>query len=220
MHPACRTSVVASVAALAACLVFVPPAAAAASSTTATPAGHAFTASLAGGTASFTVGSVSVDCDTSSTTGAVPEEPANTNPDGPVSGPISAPTFTDSSGPCPTNVVFTTATTVTSGEWTISLQYDPAGSTGSLVVPQGGAVATTSGLASCVITVAPDGPATVTGAWVPGTPPQLDFSAGVTVPISVTGGFGCPTAATTAVFSARYQVVDTTDPTQAITVGP
>jgi hypothetical protein len=82
-------------------------------------------------------------------------------------------------------------------------------------------VAEISGLATCTITAAPDGPADIVGAWVPGEPgepPTLDFSAGVSVPISVTGGFGCPTAATSAVFSAVYAVVDTTDPTQFISV--
>jgi hypothetical protein len=206
-------------AAVAAGLLLASPAAAAVSSTTVSPAGHSYTSSLvAGGTASFTVGSVSVNCNQSSTSGAVPAAPDNQNPAGPVSGPITPPTFSDSSGSCPTSVPATTATTVTSGAWAIGLQFDPAGSTGTLTIPQGGAVTTISGLASCTVTIAPGGPATVTGAWVPGSPAQLDFSAGPTVPISVTGGFGCPTAATSAVFKATYQVVDTTDPTQDITI--
>ena len=58
------------------------------------------------------------------------------------------------------------------------------------------------------------------GAWadgVDGAPPTLTF-ADVAVPVTVTGGFGCPTAATEALFNATYEVVDTTDPTQSITV--
>jgi hypothetical protein len=187
-------------------------------STTAEPAGHEFTASLASGVASFTVGSVSVNCDTSSTSGTIPEAPNNTNPDGPVTGPITPPEFANAGADsCPTNIAFTTATSTTSGDWTISLQFDPAGSTGTLNIPQNGLVAEISGLATCTITTAPNGPAAVVGSWVPGSPPALQIS-NVSVPITVTGGFGCPTAATEAQFSAVYQVVDTTDPTQFITV--
>ena len=221
MNPVRFTPLVATAAAaVLTSLVLAAPAHADASSTTVTPAGDTFTASLATGTASFTVGSVSVNCDQSSTSGAVPAAPDNQNPAGAVTGPITAPTFADSSGSCPTNVFLTTAQTVTSGDWAISLQYDAAGSTASLTIPQDGAVTTISGLASCTVTIAPDGPATITGAWTNGAPSTLDFSAGVNVPISVTGGFGCPTAATSAVFTAVYQVVDTTDATQSITLGP
>jgi hypothetical protein len=121
-------------------------------------------------------------------------------------------------------VLFTTARTVsnsTNGPWTIALQYEEAGSVGTMTIPQAGVVTTISGLASCVVTVAPDGPASFSGPWVPGTAtsgPLLDFSAGVSLPIKVTGGLGCPTAATTATFKARYAVTDTTDATQQITV--
>jgi hypothetical protein len=197
----------------------LPAAAQVASSTTAAPAGHAFTASLAAGSsAAFTVGAVSVTCDTSSTSGAVPEAPGNTNPEGPVTGPITAPEFSNAGeDSCPTNIFFTTATSTTSGDWTISLQFDPAGSTGTLTIPQGGLVAQISGLASCTITAAPTAAAGVVGVWAEGTPPTLTFTE-VAVPITVTGGFGCPTAATEALFSAAYEVVDTTDPTQFITV--
>jgi len=216
-----RTLMVAAAAGLAVSVLPAAPAAAQASSTTVSPAGHEFTASLADGTASFAVGSVSVNCDTSTTTGAVPAEPDNVNPDGPVTGPVTPPAFSNAGqDSCPTNIIFTRATSTTSGDWTISLQYDPAGSTGTLTIPQGGLVAQISGLASCTITVAPDGPADVQGSWVEGTPPTLDFGGGVSVPITVTGGFGCPTAATAATFSAVYEVVDTTDPAQTITVAP
>lgn len=197
----------------------------AASSTTVTPAGHGFSAALAAGTtADFVVGAVSVTCNTSATSGAVPAEPDNASPDGPVTSAVAPPTFTNNGGACPTSVFLTTASTTTNsdnGDWTISLQYDPAGSTGTLTIPTGGVVTQISGLASCTVTVAPDGPATVTGPWTDGSGGSasvLDFSAGVDVPISVTGGFGCPTAATSATFSATYEITDTTDPASSITV--
>lgn len=216
------------VAALVAAAVVVPAAPAlAAPSTTVTPAGHAFTASLvAGTTADFVVGSVTVACDTSNATGAVPAEPDNQTADGAVTSTIAPPSFSTGGGACPTNIVFTTAVTTTNadaGDWTIALQYDPAGSTGTLTIPAGGVVTTTSGLAACTVVVAPDAPASVTGPWVPGTAtslPVLDLSAGVEVPIAVSGGAGCPTAATAATFSASYEIADTTDPAAQITVGP
>jgi hypothetical protein len=199
----------------------------AAEATTVTPAGHEYVAALAAGTtATFLVGTTTVTCNESGNTGAVPAEPANSSPDGPVVSGLTPATFSNNGGACPTNVLFTTARTVsnsTNGPWTIGLQYDPAGSTGTMTIPQAGVVTTISGLASCTVTVAPDAPASVSGPWVPGTasgPPALDFSAGVSLPIRVTGGLTCPTGATTATFRARYVVTDTTDPAQQITVGP
>lgn len=221
-----RYGMVAALAAAAAVAVPATPALAA-SSTTVTPAGHGFSASLVPGTtADFTVGSVTVSCDTSTTTGAVPAEPDNHSPDGPVTSTVAAPSFSTAGAACPTNVFLTEATTVTNsdnGDWTIAMQYDPAGSTGTMTIPTAGAVTTITGLASCEIVVAPEGPASITGPLVPGTVdslPVLDFSAGVALPITVTGGLGCPTAATSATFTATYQVADTTDPAAQITLGP
>jgi YD repeat-containing protein len=198
----------------------------AASGTTVTPAGDSYSASLVPGTgAVFVVGSTTVTCNQSANTGTVPAAPDNSSASGPVVSSVTPPTFANNGGACPTNVPFTTAssaTNSTNGAWTISLQYDAAGSTGTMTIPQAGVVTTISGLASCTITVAPDGPASITGPWVDGTAtsaPVLDFSAGVSLPIKVTGGFGCPTGATTATFTARYQITDTTDATQQITVG-
>lgn len=197
----------------------------AASGTTVTPAGDSYSASLVSGTgAVFVVGSTTVTCNQSSATGSVPAAPDNTNLSGPVVSALSAPTFANNGGSCPTNVLFTTAKTVTNstnGAWSIGLQYDPAGSTGTMTIPQGGVVTTISGLASCTVTVAPDAAASITGPLVPGTAsslPQLDFSAGVSLPIKVTGGLACPTGATTATFKARYEIADTTDSTQQITL--
>jgi YD repeat-containing protein len=199
----------------------------AAAGTTVEPAGHGYTAALvAGGTATFVVGSTTVTCNQSGNTGAVPAEPGNTSADGPVVSALTPATFANNGGACPTNVLFTTARTVTNatnGDWTIGLRYDPAGSVGTMTIPQGGVVTTISGLASCTVTVAPDGPASFSGPWLAGdgtNAPVLDFSAGVSLPIHVTGGLACPTGATTATFSARYAVTDTTDPAQQISVGP
>lgn len=199
----------------------------AAAATTVGPAGHAYTASLLPGTtANFVVGTTTVRCNTSVNNGAVPAEPANSSTDGPVTSVLTPPSFTNNGGACPTNVAFTTARTVantTNGNWTIGLQYDASGPTGTMTIPQGGVVTTISGLASCTVTVAPTAPVSFTGRWIPGTatsPPVLDFSAGASLPIKVTGGFTCPTSATTARFTASYAVTDTTDPTQQITVTP
>lgn len=205
-------------------VAFALPATAALSSTTVTPAGHHYTASLSSGsTAAFTVGSVSVTCNVSSTSGQVTAAPGNHNAAGPVSSTVSPAVF-NNPGACPTNVALTTATTTTNstnGPWTISQQFDPAGSTGTLNIPKAGVVTNTTGLAQCTITVAPAGAIAVVGRWIPASGsalPKLDFSAGVSIPITVTGGFGCPTASTSAVFKATYDITDTTDPAQRITV--
>jgi hypothetical protein len=205
-----------------ACLALASPASAAASSTTITPAGDSFQASLVSGVAAtFTVGSVTVSCSQSTAAGAVPAAPDNHNDAGPVTSPLDPPTFTNGSSACSTNVAFTTASTTTNstnGPWSVSIQYDPAGSTATLNIPQGGVVTTTSGLAACTVVVSAT---SVTGPWVPGTStslPVIDLSAGVTVPVTVTGGLFCPTSATSATFAAQYAVADTTDSTQQITV--
>jgi hypothetical protein len=226
--PARRSSLVAAAVVLAGAGLAILPAlassAAAGTPTTVGPAGHNYTAALATGTtASFLVGTTTVTCNRSGNDGTVPAEPAN-SADGPVVSALTPATFSNNGGACPTNVPFTTATTVsnsTNGSWTIAQQYDPAGSTGTMTIPQAGVVTTISGLASCVVTVAPNGPTSFTGPWIQGDGtvlPVLDFSAGVSLPITVTGGFGCPTGATTATFKAKYAITDTTDAAQQITV--
>lgn len=223
------TLTVAAVVVAGAGLIAVPALASpasAATGTTVSPAGHSFAAALVTGTtATFVVGSTTVTCNQSANTGAVPAAPDNTAPDAVVSA-ITPSTFTNNGGTCPTNVLFTTAKTVsnaTNGTWTLGLRYGEAGATGTLTIPQAGVVTTISGLASCVVTVAPDGPASFTGPWVNSDGaglPVLDFSAGVTLPIKVTGGLACPTGSTTALFKAKYTTADTTDPAQRITVSP
>jgi hypothetical protein len=223
--------------AAAACLVAgSPTAAVAADSTTVTPAGDYFRSDLAPGTsATFTVGSITVSCNVSSTQptsplgtdtkNQVPAEPGNHNDAGPVGGPINPPTFDNDPSPCTTNLgSFESATTTTNsdnGDWAIT-QQNGSPATTTMTIPQGGAVTQTSGLANCTITVAPDGPVDITGTWANGSGgslPTLTFT-DVSLPISVSGGFGCPTSSTSADFSATYQTSDVSNPDATITVGP
>ncbi|MGW1763975.1 hypothetical protein ACWCQL_07795 [Streptomyces sp. NPDC002073] len=185
----------------------------AAGSTTVTPAGHAFKATLTG-KATLKAGSVTVSCSVSVATGAVPAAPGNHNAAGPVSSPISAPTYSS----CTSSMPGVTPTVTTSGAWAVSMQ-DGAPATATMTVPLGGLVVKTTGLATCTVTAAPTAPSSAAGSWANGAPPRLTFT-NATVPVKVTGGFGCPTSATTSTFNAVYLVTDTTDPAQQITVGP
>uniref|UniRef100_A0AAU2JYP8 Ig-like domain-containing protein n=1 Tax=Streptomyces sp. NBC_00049 TaxID=2903617 RepID=A0AAU2JYP8_9ACTN len=184
-----------------------------AGSTTVTPAGHAFKAVLSG-KATLKAGSVTVTCTVSVATGTVPAAPGNHNPAGAVSSPIAAPTYSS----CTANVPGVTPTVTTSGAWTVSMQ-DGSPITATMTVPVGGLVVKTTGLASCTVTAAPTAAANVGGSWANGAPSSLTF-ANASVPVKVTGGFGCPTSATSSTFNALYLVSDTTDPAQQITVGP
>ncbi|MFF8279855.1 hypothetical protein ACF05T_27735 [Streptomyces lateritius] len=186
---------------------------AAAGSTTVTPAGHAFKATLSG-KATFKAGSVTVTCSVSVSTGTVPAAPGNHNPAGPVSSPISAPTYSS----CTSSMAGVTPTVTTSGAWQVSMQ-NGAPITATMTVPAGGLVLKTSGLAACTVVAAPTAAASVPGAWANGAPPSLTFT-NASVPVKVTGGFGCPTSATSSTFNAVYTVADTTDPAQQITVAP
>ncbi|MFB7170473.1 hypothetical protein ACFCYM_06530 [Streptomyces sp. NPDC056254] len=191
----------------------VPAAVPVAGSTTVTPAGHAFQAVLSG-KATLKAGSVTVTCTVSASTGTVPAAPDNSNPAGPVSSPISPPTYSS----CTSSMPGVTPTVTTSGAWAVSMQ-DGAPITATMTVPTGGLVLKTTGLASCTVTAAPTAPASVAGTWVNGSPSTLTFT-NASVPVKVTGGFGCPTSATASVFNAVYKVSDVTDPAQDITVGP
>ncbi|WP_326586622.1 hypothetical protein [Streptomyces sp. NBC_01294] len=184
-----------------------------AGSTTVTPAGHAFQATLSG-KATLKAGSVTVTCTVSVATGTVPAAPGNSNPAGPVSSPISPPTYSS----CTSSMPGVTPTVTTSGAWAVTMQ-DGSPITATMTVPVGGLVLKTTGLASCTVTAAPTAAASVGGTWVNGAPSSLTFT-NASVPVKVTGGFGCPTSATASVFNAVYKVADTTDPAQQITVGP
>lgn len=184
-----------------------------AGSTTVTPAGHAFKANLSG-KATLKAGSVTVTCTVSVATGTVPAAPGNHNPAGPVSSPISAPTYSS----CTASMPGVTPTVTTSGAWTVSMQHGSP-ITATMTVPVGGLVVKTTGLANCTVTTAPTAAANVGGSWANGAPSSLTFT-NASVPVKVTGGFGCPTSATASTFNAVYLVSDTTDPEQQITVGP
>ncbi|KIF04614.1 hypothetical protein PL81_17645 [Streptomyces sp. RSD-27] len=185
----------------------------AAGSTTVTPAGHAFKAALSG-KATLKAGSVTVTCSVSVSTGSVPAAPGNHNAAGPVSSPISPPTYSS----CTSSMPGVTPTVTTSGAWSVSMQ-NGSPVTATMTVPTGGLVVHTTGLATCTVTAAPGGAASVPGTWANGAPSSLTFS-GASVPVTVSGGFGCPTSATSSAFSAVYLVSDTTDPAQQITVTP
>ncbi|MFF5701311.1 hypothetical protein ACFY7H_02180 [Streptomyces sp. NPDC012794] len=184
-----------------------------AGSTTVTPAGHAFKATLSG-KATLKAGSVTVTCTVSVAAGSVPAAPGNQNPAGPVSSPISPPTYSS----CTSSMPGVTPTVTTSGSWSVSMQ-NGSPITATMTVPAGGLVVQTTGLANCTVTTAPGGPANVPGSWANGAPSSLTFTNAV-VPVTVTGGFGCPTSATTSTFNAVYKVTDTTNPAQQITVTP
>lgn len=217
---ATRVALGATAAALLAVGALAPTAQAAVSSTTVTPAGDSFTASLAAGTtATFTAGSFTIRCSVSTTNGAVPAEPDNANAEGPVSSGLTPPTFTS----CTTSSILFSASVAsnsTNGAWGVSLQHDDAGSTATLNVPTGGVVVTTTGLAACTITVAPTAGVAVPGSWTNGDGtvlPSLAIS-GATVPVKITGSLFCPTATTSATFTATYNVTDTTDSSRQIAV--
>ncbi|GAA2436514.1 hypothetical protein [Streptomyces macrosporus] len=195
--------------------------AAVAGSTTVTPAGHYFKANLAG-TATFKAGIVTVTCTVSTSAptdplgtdadNRIPDAPGNTNAAGPVSGPINPPTYSS----CRTSMPGVSASIVTTGTWGVAVQHGTP-STANLTIPRQGFVLKTSGLASCTVTAAPDGDATVAGTWTNGAPSRLSFS-NVSVPVDVVGGFGCPTSSTSSTFSVAYDITDVTDPASQITV--
>ncbi|MEU8758776.1 hypothetical protein [Streptomyces sp. NPDC048659] len=191
-----------------------------AASTTLLPAGHSFAAKLSG-KATFVAGSTTMTCTVSASTptgganNAVPAAPANHNAAGAVTVPINPPTFSG----CSTSILGVNATITSNaanGAWTLSVQNGtPA--TGGFTIPKGGVVIKTSGLASCTLTASPAGPTAVNGTWTNGAPSALAI-AGAPVAATGTGGFLCPTGNQSATFSATYQLTDTTDPAQQITV--
>jgi hypothetical protein len=168
------------------------------------PAGDAIAGSLsAGAHAVFTAGSVAVTCSTSNTTGTIP---ITGNPGDPVSGVLAPPSFTS----CTTNIGFgaTTTTNSTNGNWGLDIS---CGGNATLHIPRAGA---TTRVATCTITVAPTAAVDIPATYTNGTPGVLSISA--TVPISHSG-FACPNVST-ATFSATYNITDTTNPAQNVTV--
>ncbi|MEU1814010.1 hypothetical protein ABZ543_02310 [Streptomyces roseifaciens] len=191
---------------------------AAAESTTVTPAGHSFAATL-NGKATFKAGSVTATCTVSSSqpssgsdNNRIPDAPGNQNPSGPVSSSINPPTYSG----CTASIAGVTTTVTTSGTWSVSMQHGSP-ITATLGIPVGGFVLESKGLANCKITAAPTAPADILTTYTNGAPSTLTVT-NATVPVKVTGGFGCPTSATSSVFNAVYDITDTTDPASQITV--
>jgi len=167
------------------------------------PAGDNIAGDLvAGSSAVFNAGGVSVSCAASHTTGAIP---TTSNPADPVSGVLSPPSFTS----CTSSIGFgaTTTTNSTNGNWGLDIS---CGGNATLHIPQAGAV---TRILTCTITVAPTGAVDVPAIWTNGSPGTLTVSA--TLPISHSG-FGCPNA-TTATFAATYNITDTSNPTLDVT---
>ncbi|MCC3769730.1 hypothetical protein [Streptomyces sp. UNOC14_S4] len=192
-----------------------------AGSTTVTPAGHYFAATLTG-KATFKAGSVTVTCSVSSsqpTAGGgdannqIPNAPGNHNDAGPVVNALNAPTYSS----CTSSLPGVTVSVTTSGAWSVAMQNNGDTSTATLTIPNGGLVLTTTGLANCTVTAAPTAAADLNTGFTNGAPSLLTVTDG-TVPVQVTGGFGCPTSATASVFNATYQITDVTDPSSNITV--
>ncbi|MEV7281593.1 hypothetical protein [Streptomyces sp. NPDC093111] len=191
-----------------------------AASTTVSPAGHSVAAKLTG-KATFVAGTTTMTCTVSASVpagganNAVPAAPGNHNDAGAVTFPVNPPSFSG----CTTSIFgvnVTITSNATNGPWTLSLQNgSPA--TGGFTIPKGGVVLKTSGLASCTITASPAGPTAVNGAWTNGAPSSVAIAA-APVPATATGGFLCPTGNQSATFSATYQLTDTTDPAQQVTV--
>ncbi|MFT2014979.1 hypothetical protein ACMA1D_03890 [Streptomyces sp. 796.1] len=187
----------------------------AAGSTTVSPAGHYFAAKQSGDVV-LKAGPLTVTCavSTSQPTGSgtanqIPAAPNNTNASGPVSGTISAPTFES----CTSNVPGLNVSIATSGTWGISIQHG-APITANLSTPSGGLVMSLTGALTCTGT---SGAANVGGTWTNGAPAKLAYAES-SVPVTITGGAGCPTDITSATLSAAYDVSDVTDPATALTV--
>lgn len=168
------------------------------------PAGDGIAGTLQAGTqAVFQAGAITSRCNTSRTTGVIP---TTGNPGDPVEGVLTPPTFTG----CSSSIGFppTTTTNSTNGNWSLSAT---CGGQARLHIPRGGAV---TRVATCTITVAPNAAIDVPATWTNGSPSTLTISADLPIARS---GFGCPNVST-ARFTATYEITDTTDPAEDVTV--
>lgn len=183
---------------------------------TVTTAGHNFTASNSGNV-TFKLGTVTVSCTGSSTSGTVPSPPNNPTGSGvPVCGATSAPTFTGCT-------VLGVATTITSsGSWQICLANNSGSPQGTLKPPQHGVSATATIFGQHCTAVGPNlSGESLTGAWTNGsgsTKSKLVFSGG-SLSVTTSGGAPCPSA-TTVQISGTYNISDTTSPSTNVIVGP
>ncbi|MER0244602.1 hypothetical protein AAHZ94_21945 [Streptomyces sp. HSW2009] len=187
----------------------------AAGSTTVSPAGHYFAAKQSGNVV-LKAGPLTVTCAVSTSQPAgsgsanqIPAAPNNTNASGPVSGTITAPSFES----CTSNVPGLNVSIATSGTWGISIQHGSP-ITANLSTPSGGLVMNLTGALTCTGT---SGAASVGGTWTNGAPAKLAYAES-SVPVTITGGAGCPTDITSATLSAAYDVSNVTDPAAGLTV--
>lgn len=178
----------------------------AASADNVSPTG-AFAASLCSGTrVTFTVGTATVTCTASTTSGNA--QPSASGQ--PICGPVSPPTFTNCTV---SSFGFTFGATCTSnntnGPWTLCASSN---GTSSLTVPQAGVVCTASILGqTCRATSTTGGAGTISGTWSNASS-SASFS-NQPVPVVTSGGFPCPSA-TSASFTACHH----TNP--SITISP
>lgn len=183
---------------------------------TVTTAGHNFTATNSGNI-TFKLGSNTVSCTGSSTSGTVPSPPNNPTSSGvPVCGATSAPTFTGCT-------VLGVATTITSsGAWQICLANNGGSPTGTLKPPQNGVSATATIFGQHCTAKGPTmSGESIAGVWTNGsgtTKSKVVFT-NASVSVATSGGFPCPSA-TTVQISGTYNVADTTSSSTNVLVGP
>jgi hypothetical protein len=156
--------------------------------------GGPFTAALCSGTrATFRLGTATVSCTVSSTSGT-----ATTSASGqPICGNITAPTLSG----CTVNAGFFSfgASCTTSGTWNLCASSSGAA---NLTIPQNGVSCTASVVGqTCRANSTTTAAATISGSWSNTSSSATFTNQGVSVVTS--GGFPCPSA-TSAVFSAQF----------------
>jgi hypothetical protein len=204
-------------------LVALAPPAAAATSTTVSPAGDHVSLSLpASKPMTITGGAASGSCTTATSspggTAAMNKIPLvnNPNPTGPVTVKLNPPAISG----CTTSLSGFTAAVNTSGVWKLSLQDRPGLPTDRaiIIIPQAGLQIVLTGPITCSATIAANGPIRVGGTWADGTPSRVRL---VSAPVDITydpGPPGCPTGTASGSIDATFQVRNTDNPTQHVTV--
>lgn len=169
-----------------------------ASADTVSPTG-AFTASLCTGTkVIFKLGTATVNCTGSSTSGNA----TNSASGQPICGAIANPTLTGCTVSASGFTFSATCTTnSTNGSWSLCAS---SGGTSTLTIPQGGVVCTANILGqTCRATSTTTAATTISGSWTNAPTSQAQFT-NQSVPVVTSGGFPCPSA-TSASFTACYQ---------------
>jgi hypothetical protein len=153
-----------------------------------------FSAALCTGTkATFKLGTATVSCNVSATSGSATSSASGQ----PICDPIAAPTLTG----CTVSAGGFSfgATCTATGTWNLCAS---SGGTSSLTIPKNGVVCTASVFGqSCKATSTTAGATTISGTWN-NTTSSAAFT-NQSVPVVTSGGFPCPSS-NTAVFSAQY----------------